>query len=196
AVVLEHLLQITFRYGDAFHHLSVGLLKRDFDIAHDEGQVGRVGDAKIHHSDTVAVAECAGAEFQDFALELEMGSFIRAENHHHGDRDGDEPDPEENEKLLTQPRASVLITQKAAVAMQAGDIIADRLDAGRDGDSEHQTDATPEGTPEHQRHRHHQRIQVDARAHHLRVEKIHGNQVEDRYDSGDEQIDGGPIEYQ
>src|SRR5580698_11077572 len=70
-------------------------------------------------------------------------------------------------------RRAHLISQQSAVAVQAGDIIADGLDARRDRNGQQQPDATPDSAPEHQRNRYHQRIQVYARTDHFRVQQVH-----------------------
>src|ERR1700733_6997990 len=65
--------------------------------------------------------------------------------------------PKINKSLLfIRVTEEALISQQSAVPVQAGDIIADGFDGRRDRNGQQQSDATPHGAPEHERHGDHQ----------------------------------------
>src|SRR5215510_7289526 len=71
-----------------------------------------------------------------------------------------------------------LIAEELSVLAQASDVIANRFDSGSQRDRQDQSSGVPKKAPEHQRHRHHQWIQVYPRTHEFRIKEVQRQDME------------------
>ena len=80
------------------------------------------------------------------------------------------------------------VTQQFTVSLQSLNVVAYGLDTRRHRDGKYQPDPAPKQAEKHECHRDCERVQVNARAHQLRVHQVQGQQVKESDDGSDDQV--------